>query len=156
VKRKLFLVTTALVLPITLAGCDFLTPNWGALHPTATATETATPSATPEQTPTQTSNPNKQPVSVAIVYSSADENGIDVVAQALNVSEDGGTCTLTVSQAGVKKVVSVKAESNVTDTQCFPIHLPRNGFSTGAATFTVSYESTTSLGTSSVTAIDIP
>lgn len=155
-KRTLFAVTAALVLPVTLAGCDFLTPNWGALRPTATATATATPTATSEPTPTQTSQPNKQPVSVAIVYASADESGIDVVAQALSISEDGGTCTLTVSQAGVKKVVSVRAESNVTDTQCYPIHLPRTGFSAGAATFTVSYESATSLGTSSVNAIDIP
>lgn len=155
-KRKVFIALLALSLPLTLTGCDFLTPNWSALQPTKkpVPTESQTPSETPTPTPTKPSN--QQKVEVMIMNSSADSSGIDVVAMAVNVSEDGGTCTLTVSQAAVKKVVKVKAESNVTDTQCFPIHLPLTGFSSGAATFTVSYESATSVGTSPVNAIDIP
>ena len=47
-------------------------------------------------------------------------------------------------------------ESNVTDTQCFPIHLPLDGFVSGAATFTVAYKSSTSTGVSSVGQLVIP
>jgi hypothetical protein len=91
-----------------------------------------------------------------ILNSSADDTGIDVVAQASNISEDGGTCTLIVSQAAVKKIILAKAESNVTDTQCFPMHLPLDGFSSGTATFTVSYKSPTSTGVSAVGQVVIP
>lgn len=155
-KRKVFLAALALVLPLTLTGCDFLTPNWSVLQPTHTPEPSDTPTASETPTPTPTKVPALQGVEVNIVYSSADATGIDVVAQALNVSEDGGSCTITVSQAATKKTLTVKAESNVTDTQCFPIHLPLTGFVTGAATFTVSYESATSIGTSAINAIDIP
>lgn len=156
-KLRVPMATLAVAATLALGGCAFLTPNWSALQPThkpVPSNENPTPTATP--TPTPTSDAKLAKVVVTILNSSADAMGIDVVAQALDVSEDGGTCTLTVSQAATKKVVSVSAESNVTDTQCFPIHLPLDGFVSGAATFTVAYKSSTSTGVSSVGQLVIP
>ncbi len=154
---KFRIVSAAVIMCATLplAGCDFLTPNWDALKPTDTPS-TAQPSETPTPTQEPTTTPDLDKVEVVVFDATADGGGIDVIANVPNVSEDGGTCTLTVSQAGTKKEVTVKAESNVTDTQCFPMHLPRTGFVSGPATFTVSYLSSTSSGVSPLSQVDIP
>ena len=153
-KYRAVLSGFALVSALTLSGCAFLTPNWSAIHQTPSPTSTPTESATSTAEPTPTGKP--QPVQVDVVDSTADASGINVVAQASNVSEDGGKCTLIVSQGGTRKVAVVVAESNVTDTQCFPLHLPLAGFVSGAATFTVQYQSSTYTGTSVVGQLVIP
>ena len=154
-KHRLALTALTVASTLALGGCAFLTPNWSALHPTQTPVPSeSTSQAAPTPTPSTTAKLGK--VDVTILSSSADATGIDVVAQAMNVSEDGGTCTITVSQAATKKTVTVAAESNVTDTQCFPMHLALDGFSTGMATFTVSYKSATSTGISAINQLTIP
>ena len=154
---KFRIISAAVIICATLplAGCEFLTPNWDALRPTDTPT-TAQPSDSPTPTEEPTTTPDLDKVEVVVFDATADASGIDVIANVPNVSEDGGTCTLTVSQAGTKKEVTVKAESNVTDTQCFPMFLPRKGFVSGPATFTVSYLSSTSSGVSAPRQVDIP
>jgi hypothetical protein len=154
-KLRVTLAVAVTASALALGGCSFLTPNWSALQPTKKPIPTES-TTTPSPTPTPTTDAKLAKVAVTILNSSADSTGIDVVAQAMNVSEDGGTCTLTVSQAATKKVVSVSAESNVTDTQCFPIHLPLDGFVSGAATFSVTYKSSTSTGVSPVGQLVIP
>ena len=154
-KQRVALSALALATTLTLGGCAFLTPNWNALRPTSKPTPSDTASSS-TPTPTPTAPVKLEKVDVMILNSTADETGIDVVAQASNISEDGGTCTLAVSQAAVKKIILAKAESNVTDTQCFPMHLPLDGFSSGTATFTVSYKSPTSTGVSGVGQVVIP
>lgn len=81
---------------------------------------------------------------------------ISVIAQATGIAEDGGTCTLTVKQGANTKAISAKAESNVTDTQCYPLNLSIVGLAPGDATFTVSYDSPAYTGTSSPQSITIP
>ncbi len=154
-KHRLAFASVALASTLALGGCAFLTPNWNALHPTAKPTPSKpTSSATPTLTAT---NPAKlASVDVMVLSATADDTGIDIVAQASNISEDGGTCTLIVSQAATKKILQAKSEANVTDTQCFPFHLPLTGFASGVATFTVSYVSPTSTGNSSVGQVVIP
>ena len=154
-KHRVVLASAIALGSLTLAGCSFLTPNWSALHPTSkpTASE-STPRATPTPTPTQPANLAQ--VDVMVLSATADSTGIDIIAQASNISEDGGTCTLVVSQAATKKTILAKGEANVTDTQCFPFHLPLTGFSSGVATFTVGYKSQTSTGISSVGQVVIP
>jgi len=151
-KYRAVLSGCALVSALALGGCSFLTPNWGAIHPSPSATPSASETSTPTPTPTA----KTQPVQVDVVDSTVGASGINVVAQASNVSEDGGKCTLTVSQGGARKVVVVGAESNVVDTQCFPLYLPLTGFVSGAATFTVQYQSSTYTGTSAIGQIVIP
>ena len=154
-KHRLALSTLTVASTIVLGGCSFLTPNWSALHPTQKPAPSASVTQ-PAPSPTPTATAKLAKVDVTILSSSADATGIDVVAQAMNVSEDGGTCTITVSQAATKKTLSVSAESNVSDTQCFPMHLPLDGFATGMATFTVSYKSATSTGISAINQLTIP
>jgi hypothetical protein len=154
VKSKIAALAFLVGITGSLTGCAFLTPNWGALHPSQSPKPTETTTSTP--TPTPTAPAKLDVVQVSVLSSSADSSGIDVVAEVLNVSEDGGRCTLVVSQAGTKRSVAVGAESNVVSSQCFPMHIAIDGFSSGAATFTVSYSSDTSKGISAVTQVDIP
>ena len=154
---KLRIISAAVIMCATLplAGCDFLTPNWDALRPTGTPSATEpTESSTP--TPEPTTPPDLDRVDVVVFSATADASGIDVVAQVQEVSESGGTCKLVLAQAGTIKELVVKAEANVTDTQCFPMHLPLTGFRSGPATFTVTYSSSTSHGESSVDEVVIP
>lgn len=145
-------------LALSLSGCSLFYPNWGATTaPVDTPTETASP--TIEPTPTQTPKPTpKQPVAVDILQSNADAAGgtVSVIAQASGVSEDGGICTLNIIQGSNAKSVSAKAESNVTDTQCFPLTLSIVGLAPGDATFTVSYDSSAYSGKSVPQVITIP
>jgi hypothetical protein len=154
---KFRIVSAAVIICATLplAGCEFLTPNWDALRPTDTPT-TAQPTDSPTPTEEPTTTPDLDKVGVVVFQVTADEGGIDVVANVPSVSEDGGTCTLIVSQAGTKQEITVKAESNVTDTQCFPMFLPRKDFVSGPATFTVSYLSSTSSGVSAPIQVVFP
>lgn len=154
-KLKLLVGGLGLALTLSLTGCDALMPNFNPTPtPTAQPTETApAPKPTPKPTPTKV----RTPAEVVILSSMADLNdGIEVIAQVATVSETGGTCTLTVSQAGTKKSVSASAEANVTETQCFPLRLPVVGFAPGVATFTVSYESELYQGLSAINQIVIP
>ena len=147
-----------LVVAISLSGCTLFYPNWGATTaPVETPTDSASPTPEPTQTPTTPPKP-KQPVTVDILQANTDAAAgtISVIAQATDMSEDGGTCTLTVTQGSNTKSVSAKAESNVTDTQCFPLSLSIVGLAPGDATFTVSYDSSAYSGKSTPQPITIP
>lgn len=159
--KKLLATTVLAASALTLTGCDVFYP-----HPSESPlptksqspspSESESPSESPSATPTQTAV--RQKVSVRILQSSADSasGNISVIAEAADISEDGGTCTLTVVQGSVTKQVTAKAESNVTDTQCYPLNLPMAGFASGPATFTVQYDSADSTGTASNNQIVIP
>ena len=143
---------------LTLTGCTMFYPNWGQKTPPA---DTPTPSASSQPTASASATPThkpKQPVSVDILQSdpNAADSTIAVIAQATGISEDGGTCTLTVKQGANTKSVTAKAESNVTDTQCFPLDLSIVGLAPGDASFTVAYNSDAYTGTSSPQTITIP
>lgn len=156
--RRIIAASLLLATSVALSGCTLFYPNWGATTaPVETPSETSTP--TSEPSPTQTTPPKpKQPVSVEIMQADTDAAAgtITVIAQATGISEDGGNCTLIVTQASSSKSVTAKAESNVTDTQCFPLSLSIVGLSPGDASFTVSYDSSSYTGKSTPQAITIP
>ncbi len=154
-KLRVSLAVLALASTFALGGCAFLTPNWNALRPSSTPSPSET-SSNPISSPTSSVSTPITQVDVIILNATADQTGIDIVAQASNISEDGGTCQLVVSQAGTKKLLVVKGEANVTDTQCFPFHLPLTGFASGVATFSVSYKSNDANGVSAVGQVVIP
>jgi hypothetical protein len=81
---------------------------------------------------------------------------VSVLAQVTNFNEDGGTCTLTIQAGNQSKTMSVKAESNVTTTQCFPMELSLSGLPKGTALVTVTYESPTHFGVSAGRSVLIP
>ena len=160
--KKLLIVLALTSATLTLSGCDVFYPH-STESPTpsesATPSETATvePSETPSATPTQTAIVRQKAV-VRILQSSADAGAgtISVVAEVADISEDGGSCTLIVTQGSVTKQVTAKAESNVTDTQCYPLNLPYAGFASGEAKFEVKYDSSYYVGSSSGNPITIP
>jgi len=156
--KKLLAGAIVALSALALTGCTIFYPNWGqksAPVDTPSASATTKPSSSASPTPTVTPI---QPVDVEIlqVDPNADNSTISVIAQATGISEDTGICTLTVTQGSTKKSISAKAESNVSDTQCFPLNLSIVGLSPGDATFKVSYDSKSYTGSSSAQPITIP
>jgi hypothetical protein len=162
--KKLALAATATLLAVTVSGCSIFYPNWGEKtppigtpsasdQPTSIESPSASSSASASETPSQAP---VQPAKINVLQQSVDSSGISVIAEAQNFSEDGGSCTLTFTNGTVKKSVTVKAESNASDTQCFPMTLPLTGLPKGAGLITITYSSKTHLGTSTAIAVTIP
>jgi hypothetical protein len=146
--NKLIIAGAFIVATLTLGGCSLFYPN-----PTPTDTPTPTKTETPTPTPTPTVDPNLNEVKVNIINTSAfrDNGNVEIIAEALGILEDNGSCALTLSQSGSKQTVTVKAEPNVNSTQCFPMSIPVSGFKDGNVSYTVTYLSDKSTGTISGT-----
>lgn len=162
--KRFFAIALISIGALTLSGCQYFYPNWG-----ATSAPTDDPSQEPSNEPSSSSSSEPSPsdsasqtpkstVELRVLQSNVDSAGgqITVIAEVAEVSEDGGTCTLTVKSGSVTKKISAKAESNVTDTQCYPLNLALAGIPSGTATFTVSYDSADSTGVSSAGSLVIP
>ena len=162
--KKIAVALGALSLLVGLTGCDMFYPNWGQkTPPIGTPSASDIPSEQPSESgsaaPSQSATPSapvKLVAKINVLQSSVDSSGISVVAEAQNFSEDGGSCTLTYTNGSLKKSITVKAEANATDTQCFPMNLPLTGLPKGPGLVTVSYSSTTHLGSSAAIAVTIP
>ncbi|MDE2409103.1 MAG: hypothetical protein KGL72_02215 [Actinomycetales bacterium] len=158
--RSGFVVAAATLLTLSLSGCSMLYPHWGATDfPTdgPTSTNTSAPTPTNSASPTQSSVPvQAAKVQLMQVQVDATAGVIDVIAQITNVSEDGGSCTITVVSGSTNKQQTVRAESNVDTTQCFPMELGLNGLTSGTGTVTVTYKSAGYVGSSLSQAITIP
>lgn len=160
----------ALVCAVVLAGtgCSVLYPHAGATTfpsdtPTPKPTKTTEPKPEPSETETETASPTptakpKKPATVQIDDASVDTDAavINVIAQVTNIFEDGGKCTLLVTAGKTSKSVTVKAETNVNSTQCFPMEVDLAGLKSGDATVTVTYESEKFKGTSDNWDVVIP
>ena len=156
--KKIASIAVAAALALTLSGCSLLYPNWGttqnpstsqSVEPSQSASETAEP------TPT---NSTKGEAKVEIDMASVDATAgvVSVVAEVTNFNEDGGTCTLTLQAGNQTKKVSVKAEANVTTTQCFPMELSLSGLPKGTALVSVTYESAEHYGVSAAQSVLVP
>ena len=159
---KKFLLFVILVGVATLAGCTLLYPHWGQTdQPTTSASpsdsSSVSPTDGPSATPSATTPVKKKAASVEIMDSQVDSGAlsISVVAHVTNVAEDGGTCTLVYQSGSVTKSVPVKAESNVSDTQCYPMTLSTVGLPKGAGLVSVVYDSAEYHGQSPATAVTI-
>ena len=159
-KKFLFFV---ILLGVGYFAVSSLLNSFNAAKPTASATaepsssssESAT--ANPQPTPTQTQTVKQKPATVEILSSEVDSGAmaINVVAHATNVAEDGGSCTLVYQSGAVTKQIKVKAESNVNDTQCYPMTLSTVGLPKGAGLVSVVYDSVGYHGSSPATAVTI-
>ena len=162
--KQLKVLGLVATLMFALTGCALLYPNWGSTGlPTPTETQTQTQSGEPQPTTTDSPSPTattvvKKSASVQILQVTPDATAgvIDVIAEVSNVSEDGGLCSLKISIGGVTKSQTVKAESNVNSTQCFPMELPLAGIPKGNANVTVTYESPGYVGSSAAQVVAIP
>ncbi|MEN9753325.1 MAG: hypothetical protein RL670_1016 [Actinomycetota bacterium] len=162
--NKSIAVAAAAALAVSLSGCSMLYPNWGQkTPPIGTPSTSQQPSDQPSSSSSASTSasatpsaPAKQVAKINVVQSNVDSTGISVVAEAINFSEDGGSCILTYTNGTIKKTVTVKAEANATDTQCFPMNLPLTGLPKGPGLVTISYSSATHIGSSAAIAVTIP
>jgi hypothetical protein len=97
------------------------------------------------------------PATLQIIYSDASGGVLNVVAEVTNFAEDGGNCVLSYFQGDAASILAtVKAERNVTTTQCFPFNVDLASLPKGAMTLMVSYESANHLGESEKFEVIIP
>jgi len=162
IAKSTLTVVAAAALAAALSGCSALYPHWGATDfptdsPSSSASASASASQSASASPTQSATP-VQAAKVQLMNVNVDAtNGVvDVVAQITNVSEDGGSCTLNVVSGSTSKQQSVRAESNVETTQCFPMEISLSGLASGTASVTVTYKSAGYVGSSLSQAITIP
>ena len=156
--KKIAAIIAFSALALSLSGCALLYPNWGTTQNPGTSQSvepSTSASASESATPT---TPAKGKANVQIDQASVDATAgvIDVVAQVTNFNEDGGLCTLTIQAGTQSKKISVKAESNVTTTQCYPMELSLSGLPKGTALITVSYDSAAHAGISAGQSVVIP
>ena len=156
---KKFLLFVVLVGVATLAGCTLLYPHFGqtaapTTAPSSSQSSSASQSAAPQPTQTQVV---KGKAVVEIMNADVDTSAlaINVVAHVTNIAEDGGTCTLVYQSGATTKQVAVKAESNVNDTQCYPMTLSTVGLPKGAGLVSVIYDSAEYHGQSPASAITV-
>jgi hypothetical protein len=165
-KKGFFTATTALLLSLSLSGCGVLYPHWGATglptdspstsasqEPSSSASASDTPSASPSETVVV-----KGKADVQISMATVDEVAgvLTVVAEITNFSEDGGSCQLKFVSGGSSQNLTVKAEANATDTQCFPMEIDLSKLPSGAGAISVTYDSATHSGKSASEAVQIP
>lgn len=156
--KKLTVLSMAAAAALSLSGCALLYPNWGTdQNPSTSQSPTATDTASPTPTDSASASPTIGTANFNIIDLSVDPNNgyVSVVAEVTNVAEDGGKCTFTLASGSLNKSVTVKAEANVSTTQCFPGMVPITGFPKGKASLTIAYASSTHQG-STTTGVTIP
>ena len=148
----------AITIAAAISGCSVLYPHWGATDfptdgPTSTSSSVPQPSASASASASVTPTPTAKPVQAAKVQLmqvnvDATNQVVDVVAAVTNATEDGGQCTLTVASGSTSKSQTVRAESNVDTTQCFPMEVSLVGLAKGTGSVTVTYKSPAYVGSS--------
>jgi hypothetical protein len=92
-----------------------------------------------------------------ILYTDTSGGVLNVVAEVTNFAEDGGSCTLSYYKgATATAIATVKAERNVTSTQCFPFSIDFSAVPKGSLELTVKYVSENHLGESEKFEVIIP
>lgn len=164
VMRRTFIVALGLTTALVLAGCTLFYPNSGTpedtVEPSASHTEDSSNSQAPTESasPSPSVSPTMAPATLQILYSDASGEVLNVVAEVTNFAEDGGNCVLSYFQGEVATSIlaTVKAERNVTTTQCFPFNVDLASLPKGAMTLMVSYESENHIGESDKFEVIIP
>lgn len=161
--KKAFIVMLSLATALSLTGCTLFYPNSGSiedgLEPTSATSEAPADSTDPEESPSPSPSvsPTMAPAQLGILYSDASSGVLNVVAEVTNFAEDGGTCTLSYYKGTTATALgSVKAERNVTTTQCFPFNIDLASVPKGALQLTVSYLSENHIGESDKFEVNIP
>jgi hypothetical protein len=159
--KFLVLAASAALLTAALSGCSALYPHWGATDfPTDGPSSTSTPVASPTPTASASPSPSAKPIQAAKVQVmqlnvDATNGVVDVVAAVTNVAEDGGQCVLTVTSGASSKSQTVRAESNVDTTQCYPMEVSLAGLAKGTGSVVVTYKSPGFVGSSQSQTISI-
>lgn len=122
-------------------------------------TETPAPQLPVDDSPDpEPSTPPHATTDVTISYIGWVVGSASVEASAYaSVIESGGSCTLTLVQDD-RTVVSTphEAAADATSTACGTLSVPRTGLAPGTWTATVSYRSSSTIGTSTPTTAEVP
>jgi hypothetical protein len=164
--KKAFIVAFGLATALVLTGCTLFYPNSGSpedfIEPStsssseAPAEETGTEQAA-SPSPSPSVSPTMAPAQLQIVYTDTSAGQLMVVAEVTNFAEDGGRCTLSYYKGTTATVVgTVKAERNVTSTQCSPFNIDFSALPKGDLELTVSYSSENHIGESGKFEVTIP
>jgi hypothetical protein len=165
--KKAFIVALGLATALVLTGCTLFYPNSGdpedALGPTPAASDAPAESTSPDEptssspSPSPSVSPTMAPAIFQILYTDTSAGVLNVVAEVTNFAEDGGSCTLSYHRGSTATAVgTVKAERNVTSTQCFPFNIDFSAVPKGAIQLSVKYESENHLGESEKFEVTIP
>lgn len=149
--RKIATIFATVGLSLALAGCSLLYPHWGTTdNPGSSSSGTPSSSSQPSSSSSASPSSTKRAAAVRIDSASIDPatGTLQVWAEATNFNEDGGQCTLTLQSGTTTKIVSAKAASNVTTTQCYELDISTTGLPKGTGLITVSYDSANFSGTS--------
>ena len=165
-QKRVITVAVAVLITLSLSSCTLLYPHWGETglpteSPSSSASQTSsespsasvTPSASPSETAVAKGKADVQ-ISMAMVDEAA--GVLTVVAEVTNFSEDGGNCQLRFVSGSTSQNLTVKAEANATDTQCFPMEIDLSKLPSGAGAISVTYDSATHAGKSASEAVQIP
>ena len=165
--KKAFIVALGLATALVLTGCTLFYPNSAnpedAAEPTNSMSEAPSESKNPEESatsspsPSPSVSPTMNPSLFEILYTDTSGGVLNVVAEVTNFAEDGGSCILSYYKGSTATAVAtVKAERNVTSTQCFPFNVDFSAVPRGVLELTVSYVSENHLGESEKFEVTIP
>ena len=165
--KKAFIVALGLATALVLTGCTLFYPNSAnpedAAEPTNSMSEAPSESKNPEESatsspsPSPSVSPTMKPALFEILYTDTSGGVLNVVAEVTNFAEDGGSCILSYYKGSTATAVAtVKAERNVTSTQCFPFNVDFSAVPKGVLELTVSYLSENHLGESEKFEVTIP
>lgn len=130
--------------------------------PTPTTTATPTPAAPPSQDPAATDAPPQEtppPVTagVVVVSSGWEPSTASVeVTGLVPVLEEGGTCTLTLTQGARRATVEAQAVPASTTTSCPVLAVPRDQLGVGTWDAVLTYRSAGTSMTSAAFRIEVP
>lgn len=135
-------------------------PTGTSAAPVAPATpNTSAPTTAPTTAPATSSPmpPRKQDATVIITYADVvpDTGTIEVGAYA-SLVEEGGTCRLVATNGSATVETSRRAALDASTTSCGGLTLARARTGSGTWTLTVTYESSTSSGTSEPATVTVP
>jgi hypothetical protein len=166
--KKAFIGAFGIAIALVLAGCTLFYPNSGSpedfIEPSSSSSSSSEAPAEERSTeqssspsPSPSVSPTMAPAQLQIVYSDTSAGQLMVVAEVINFAEDGGRCTLSYYKGTTATVVgTVKAERNVTSTQCSPFNIDFSALPKGDLELTVSYSSENHIGESAKFEVTIP
>ena len=168
--KKAFIGAFGLAIALVLAGCTLFYPNSGSpedfIEPSTSSSSASSSEDPAEESSTEQSSspspspsvsPTMAPAQLQIVYTDTSAGQLMVVAEVTNFAEDGGRCTLSYYKGTTATVVgTVKAERNITSTQCYTFNVDFSALPKGALELTVSYSSENHIGESAKFEVTIP
>jgi predicted small lipoprotein YifL len=157
--KRTFLTATALVVVATLAGCALFYPNMGSNE---TPSDPMNPAPTSSQTPEPTESESPSVAAKELAKPRVDSyeiasGNLQIIGEVINFAEDGGECIATFYAGNTPLATErVKAEPNVSRTQCFPISISLSKLPKGIGHIILGYESEKYQGESEKFEVIIP